>query len=244
MLNLEEDVMFRTNLNAVIFVPLFLILLLLPLFLLGFLLEIIFDFILVYKILIPLVIFLFIILYIIIFLLEAFFIFRLLKGKDIEGTYDMSKISSEAVTWGMSYMLLRMCQKLLDFVFLPEEISKLITLKIAGADIGKNCLITGDIPDPLLVKLGNNCIIGGWSMILCHSIEGDKLILKKTELKDNVTIGGGCIVCLGAVIEENTILGYKSFVKKNQRLTKNSIYYGTPAKKIESIKPKKTYSNY
>ena len=61
------------------------------------------------------------------------------------------------------------------------------------------------------------------------------MVLKKTKLEDNVTIGANSIVSAGARIGKNTIVGALSFVKKGQTLDPNSIYVGIPSKKVREI---------
>jgi len=177
----------------------------------------------------------FLFLYIVLFMLESSIIFRLLKGKIREGEYFMDRPNTIVAYWGVSYMLFRICSRLLSILPIPKEIVNLICLKTAGASVGKNCILSGDISDPLIVEIGDNCVIGGNSLILCHSIEGNRLIFKKTKLEDNVTVGANSIVSAGATIGKNTIVGALSFVKKGQTLDPNSIYVGIPSKKVGEI---------
>ncbi|RLF27885.1 MAG: hypothetical protein DRN01_01305 [Thermoplasmata archaeon] len=225
--------MMRTNLNYTSYILLFILLLAIPLLPVGFITSHVFNLVLTYKMLIPFVFAALLLLYILVFLLEATLFFRLFKKGVKEGVFDLDRVSSPVVSWGLSYMLFRMCGRFFDLIMIPHEISRLVCLKLAGADVGRNCVIAGDTPDPLLISIGDDCVIGGNSIVLCHSIEGNKLILKKTVLGKNVTVGGGSIVSAGAVLEDDAILGALSFVKKNQRLEKGKVYVGAPAKEIK-----------
>ncbi len=97
----------------------------------------------------------------------------------------------------------------------------------------------GVVSDPHLTEIGEGSIIGHNSLITGHMIEGDKIILKKVKIGKNCTIGACAIVCPGAVIGDNTVVGAHSFVPKNAKLDKNSVYAGTPVRKLKSLKNEK-----
>ncbi len=102
--------------------------------------------------------------------------------------------------------------------------------------LGKTLVLEG-VVEHSLVDLGENCIIGHNSEVWGHLIEGNKLIIKKVKIGDNVTIGAKSIIMPGAVIGDNTIIGAMSLVPKNKVLEPNSVYVGVPVHKIKSIKP-------
>lgn len=109
--------------------------------------------------------------------------------------------------------------------------------KLAGAKIGKNVLLVGRINDPCLTEIGDNCVIGGHSLISAHAGE-KKLILKKVKIGNNCIVGGEAYIMPGVTMEDNSILGAKNLATKNQILEKGKIYGGVPAKEIKITKNK------
>lgn len=225
--------MLRTNKNYVLYAMCFAVLFVVPLFVVGMVFSAVYYGFFAYPLFIPLFVVLFYVLYLVVFLLESTVVFFFLRREDLPGTYNLDEVNRPVLVWGISYMLLRSCERLFDLIFVPQEISRLVIFRLAGAPIGRNCLLAGDISDPLLIEIGDNCVIGGQSMVVSHAIEGNKLTLQRTVLQDNVTVGAGSVISAGAVLENDVMLGSLSFVKKGQTLEAKGIYGGVPARRIQ-----------
>ena len=104
-------------------------------------------------------------------------------------------------------------------------------LILLGVKIGKNTILIGRINDPCLTEIGNNCVIGGHSIISAHAGE-KKLFLKKVKIGNNCIVGGWAHIMPGVVMEDNSCLGARSLALKNQILSKGKMYGGVPAKKL------------
>lgn len=128
---------------------------------------------------------------------------------------------------------------LAQFFFLPlVKATFIINLfyKGMGAKIGKNTIIGATkIFDCDLVEIGDNCVIGGDSIINGHMLEGDLLIKGRVKIGNNVTIGTCSMILPGTIIENNVILGASSLVTKNMILEANHMYGGIPAKKLNKM---------
>lgn len=91
------------------------------------------------------------------------------------------------------------------------------------------------ILDCATVKIGNNVLIGpnvgiytaGHSLDIENRKKGYEFA-KKIEIKDNVWIGGGSIICPGVTIGENTVIGAGSVVTRD--IPSNVIAFGNPCK--------------
>lgn len=120
-------------------------------------------------------------------------------------------------------------------------------LRSKGAEIGDEVELFSirnlhiDELNPHLLKIGNNVKIVG-SEILTHDyswsvikgVNGEILgNQKQVIIGNNVFIGHGSVVLCGTVIEDNVIVGANSVV--SGRLISNSVYAGSPAKKIMSL---------
>ena len=77
---------------------------------------------------------------------------------------------------------------------------------------------------------------------------GDYLLVKKVILQEGCTIGAFSVIAPGTIVEEGAILGMGSYTNLNQRLNKNCIHFGRPAKNGEMLmiilyKPKNNYTS-
>ena len=105
----------------------------------------------------------------------------------------------------------------------------------AGMKIGKNCFIPDNVHfyEPYAIEIGDNTLIGGNTSISAHSIENNKMIIKKIKIGLNVQIGGDAYIFSGVVIEDDVIVGARSLIIKNQILKKGKVYIGSPAKEFK-----------
>lgn len=107
-----------------------------------------------------------------------------------------------------------------------------VLLRLFGGKIGKNCALHEGWVDTEFVEIGNNVKLGQGSLILSSLIVQDKLILKKTTIKNDVIISIHSVVFPGTNIKSNTILDALSTTNVDQEIDENSIYRGSPCKKI------------
>lgn len=103
-----------------------------------------------------------------------------------------------------------------------------------GAKIRKgNPIATTSLFDCDLIEIGKNCVIGGGVAIAAHSGEKRRGAQKKIVTGDRVTIGADTYIMPGVVIEDNVIVGANSMTPKDALLSANSVYAGTPVRKID-----------
>ena len=106
-------------------------------------------------------------------------------------------------------------------------------LKLVGLTIGKDSMIAGTelIDEPYAVIIGDNTLIGGYTMIYTH-LSFKKMINKKIRIGNNCFIGNKSVLLPGAIIEDDVIVKPGSVVIEDQVLKKGGTYQGNPAKKI------------
>ncbi|RLF42434.1 MAG: hypothetical protein DRN12_00190 [Thermoplasmata archaeon] len=161
---------------------------------------------------------------------SAFFI-NVLNLRYEPGKYEQNLNEKTYLKYNLYFLLYYPTYRTLNFIVSPPV--KVFYLKLIGAKIGKNVFLALDelIFDPCLTEIGDNTIIGSKSMILGH-IGEDKLILRKTKIGKNCIIGTESLIMPGVTIEDNVVLGAKSFVTKNKILKKGGKYAGIPAREI------------
>jgi len=162
---------------------------------------------------------------------KFFLIFVNLLHKPKEGVFLRYKSDKDYCYWSLRAVVKKWPTWLARQLSLP--ILETLALKMLGVRTSfSNSLYEGWI-DCEFVEFGKNVKIGQGSFVISNIIIKDKLILRKVTIKDNVIIGAHSIVLPGTIIEPNTILDAISMTTINQRLERNSIYRGSPAKKME-----------
>ncbi|MDG6219113.1 MAG: DapH/DapD/GlmU-related protein [Candidatus Thermoplasmatota archaeon] len=156
---------------------------------------------------------------------------RLLRLKIKEGEYDISIKDKDFYKYSLYYVLYRPSLKLIGI--LPLLPLRVRFLKLVGLKMGKSSVLAGSelIHDPYMLEIGEQTLIGGWSQIAGHLAE-KKLIVKKVTIGDNCLIGGKSVIMPGAIIEDNVTIALNSVVIKDAVLQKGKMYGGTPAKLI------------
>ena len=83
----------------------------------------------------------------------------------------------------------------------------------------------------------------GYPLIIGNGITvGHKVILHACEIKDHCLIGMGAIVMDGAVVEPRTILAAGSLVPGGKVIEGNSLWRGSPARRVRALTDKEIES--
>ncbi len=94
-----------------------------------------------------------------------------------------------------------------------------------GADIGKYTVVgNGRLFNPERTIIGNHCFFGYDALMSGHVYEGDKLYLKTVKIGDNVIVGGNSVILPGADIGDNVIIGANTVVPKDKVIPPNTIW--------------------
>ncbi len=124
----------------------------------------------------------------------------------------------------------------MDFILLTPF--SIIFFRLMGAKIGKNVQINSKkCFDLSLLEVGDNTVIGGYSTIMCHTFERNRLILRKVKIGKNVVIGLNSVVICGAEIGDGAFITAGAVLGKNKQVAAHSVYAGVPA---ESVKERRT----
>jgi carbonic anhydrase/acetyltransferase-like protein (isoleucine patch superfamily) len=84
-----------------------------------------------------------------------------------------------------------------------------------------------------MIEFGRDIVVGQGAIVQSSCIIGNLLIMRKTIIEDGVRIGSHSIVMPGTHIGHNCILAANSVTTVGQKLEKNWIYVGIPAKKFK-----------
>jgi len=136
------------------------------------------------------------------------------------------------------FFVIRKCLK--QFVmkiynYFPLPWAKILTLKLFDIKISNNTGVLDSFIDSDFVIIGKNTLLGEGSIIMSSMVLGDLFLVKKVILQDGCTIGAFSVIAPGTIVEEGAILGMGSYTNLNQRLKKNCIHFGRPAKKWKEV---------
>lgn len=149
------------------------------------------------------------------------------------GTYNIRK--REAVRWivGVSLMLMVRRSFLRGYLedFNPQ---RYLFYRLMGARIDRTFFLgeKATISDPWVLKVGSNVVIGAFSVILGHTVEGDELIVKPVVIRDGATVGMRSVILPGVEIGANAVVGAGALVTKDTVIAAGEIWGGVPARKI------------
>lgn len=156
---------------------------------------------------------------------------RLFRIQVHEGEYEVSIRDKGFFNHLLFFTLYRPSLMLIGII--PLVPLRLRFLKLVGLTIGKDSMIAGTelIDEPYAVIIGDNTLIGGYTMIYTH-LSFKKMINKKIRIGNNCFIGNKSVLLPGAMIEDDVIVKPGSVVIEDQVLKKGGTYQGNPAKKI------------
>lgn len=157
------------------------------------------------------------------------------------GRYDIRK--REAFSWiaAESLMLIVHRSFLRGYIedFGPP---RYLFYRLLGAKIDRSFFLGGEarMLDPWALEVGSGTIIGAFSVISGHALEGNSLIIKPVKIGNCVTVGVRSMVLPGVEIGDGAIVGAGALVPKDTRIPPNEIWAGVPAKKIGVVTDVKT----
>ena len=161
------------------------------------------------------------------------FIVRLFHIYYEPGCFRYHTREKNALKWMIIVTIYTPIRKILDII--PTGGLKLAYLRLMGMNIGYNTLVGGVIKDPCVTSIGNHCTMGEYAIIYghIHDFVDNTLSIYPVQIGDNCVIGAGAIIMPGVIVEDNVTIAAGALVTKKQRLEKNGIYAGVPAKKIK-----------
>ncbi len=109
-----------------------------------------------------------------------------------------------------------------------------VVLRMLGAKMGY-ATQANFAADPYLMEFGDGAIAGGGTILSGHAFAGGRLIIGKTKLGRNVTIGANSVIFPGVEIGDNSIVATLSTVPYKTRIPPNQLWGGNPARQIGII---------
>lgn len=147
-----------------------------------------------------------------------------------EGTYPL--YSFETLQWA-AYNTWILMVRFTIMNFLRNTPFYSLWIRTMGCKIGKGVQInTLVMADASLLEVGDNTVVGGDCTLICHAIEDGKLVLRRTKIGKNVTLGLMSIILPGVEIGDGASIGANSVVPKNCKIPANEVWAGNPARFI------------
>ena len=165
-----------------------------------------------------------------------------LRHKPIEGVFYRSEKDKDYVYWNrrnLSRIFLNWLLFSVPFTFLK----KAFAYRFFGVPIGKNTDMNHCWVSPEFIEIGDNVKIGQAAGVYSFQFEGDKLLVAKVVIKDDVLIGPQVVVYPGTIVNEGVTLDGGCFSDPFTEYEAYGVYHGTPAKLISINKPSISNAN-
>lgn len=146
------------------------------------------------------------------------------------GIHKLDMKNPRVRNWIVTHMIYIPTAVVLDFFHLYPL--KTLHVKLFGAKVGGQVVMGGMITDPSLLEVGDNTIIGGFSMVMGHSVERGRVVFHKVSIGSDCGIGLRSITLPGAVMRNGSLLGAQALLLKNQEIPEGETFGGVPAKNI------------
>ncbi len=141
--------------------------------------------------------------------------------------------SVKTLRWAFCGQILRSTQPCLQH-FVPSFFSN-IYFRVCGAKIGKNTQInTFRLNDPSLIRIDDNCVIGGSATFNGHLVEKGQMVFAPIHLKAGSLVGSGATVQPGVTVEENAVVATNALIPKYRTIPAGEVWGGLPAVRINS----------
>ncbi|MEW6607320.1 MAG: hypothetical protein AB1414_07685 [bacterium] len=154
-------------------------------------------------------------------------IFRL---KLKEGEYPYFSIGAMKWAFTNAFVLL-VNVTFMDFMMLTPL--NILFYRMMGAKIGNRVQINSKkLADVSLIEIGDDTVIGGDAVLICHVAERGRLKLKPVKIGSKVTVGLNSIILPGVEIGDSSIIDVCSVIRKNEKLPPKTVFSSIPAKNI------------
>ncbi len=118
------------------------------------------------------------------------------------------------------------------FTYLDVLAFKMLGVKVKGFGTA----VMDVYLDTEFVEIGKDTILGLDCKVLSSIIVQDKLLIKRVKIGNNCLVGGASVVSPGTVMEDDSVLGALSCTKVDQVLETGWIYFGIPCRKFKENK--------
>jgi non-ribosomal peptide synthetase-like protein len=110
---------------------------------------------------------------------------------------------------------------------------KNVLWRLLGARVGRRVFDDGaHISEPSLTVLGDECVLGYYSLIQCHSQEDGTFKSERSTLGAGSTIGVGALVHYGVTMGDGSVLAADSFLMKGEYVPPRARWAGNPAREV------------
>ena len=152
-----------------------------------------------------------------------------------EGVFYRSLKDKDYVYWNKRNFAKMFLFWLLHSIPLPF-LKKFFTFNFLDVRIGKNSVVNDCWISSEFVKIGKNVTLGQSVCIYSFQFQGDKLLVAKVDISDEVFIGPQVVIFPGTKIQKGVEIDGGSFSHPFTEYEENGVYHGTPVKLIRTKK--------
>jgi hypothetical protein len=104
-------------------------------------------------------------------------------------------------------------------------------LMLLGAKMGYGTQASF-VADPYMMEFGDGAMAGGGTILSGHAFAGGRLMIGKTKLGRNVTVGANSVLFPAVEIGDNSIIATVSTVPYKTKIPPNQLWAGNPAQQV------------
>lgn len=169
-------------------------------------------------------------------MLEAVLLKRIFRLRIREGSYNLRDLS--ALPWALVTLLVQLVRYVGNLGLYRSTPFLVWYMRGMGAKVGKSVIVnTVKVYDMDLLEIGDRVTIGGDVVLIAHSGERNRLLLKRVTIGRGADIGHSTTILCGAKIGENARIGAMSIVPKDAVIPPHTCWGGVPLRQISDEQP-------
>lgn len=105
-------------------------------------------------------------------------------------------------------------------------------LRLLGAKVGRNFVMTGTVYNADLLEVGDDVIIGAGALVTAHLAQRGKGLFRRIRIGNRCTIGARSVVMPGVEVGDGAVIGAGAVVPVGTKVPPHEVWAGVPARKV------------
>lgn len=140
-----------------------------------------------------------------------------------------------ALRWVLADSVVRLLERSFFRGYVKDfSLQRRIFYRALGARIKGDFMMGWEVRilDPWATEIGSNALIGSFSVISGHSVEGDSVEIAPVKIGEGAVVGMRSVLLPGVEVGPGAIVGAGAVVTKGATIPPGEIWAGVPARKI------------
>ena len=141
--------------------------------------------------------------------------------------------SREARRWIAAQWLILIVQRSFLRTYVEEfALPRYLFYRLMGAKVHPSLFAGAGLKvlDPWALEVGRDVVVGAYSVITSHMIDGNNLTIRTVRIGDGAMVGGNAIIHPGVEIGARAVVGAGALVTKGTTIPPGAVWAGVPAR--------------